>query len=335
VSEQHDDQQLAALRRRIAPELLAGLDTLPSFEWTDDVLAQIRSIDLRQMPMPELSAQQRTVQREERYIPGPAGAPDVRVLIYRPAHSASQLQPAFLHIHGGGYIMGAPEINDAMSRGIAHEQGCVVVSVDYRLAPETRYPGSLEDCYAALRWVHGRAGELRVDPARIAIGGESAGGGHAAALGILARDRGEISVCFQLLDSPMLDDRTGSGSEPHPYNGKFVWTTASNRFGWQALLGAEPGGPDVPAGAVPARTLDLSRLPATCITIGALDLFLDETLEYTRRLSRAGVPAELHVVPGAYHGYQVAGPDTPQVRQLMRLRGEALARAFNSRPVAL
>jgi triacylglycerol lipase len=335
VSEQHDDQQLAAFRRRIAPELLAGLDALPSFEWTDDVLAQLRSIDLRQMSMPELSAQQSTVRREERHIPGPAGAPDVRVLIYRPPDRASQPQPVFLHIHGGGYITGAPEINDAMSRGIAHEQGCVVVSVDYRLAPETRYPGSLEDCYAALQWVHGRAGELHVDPARIAIGGESAGGGHAAALGILARDRGEIPVCLQLLDSPMLDDRTGSGSEPHPYNGKFVWTTAANRFGWQALLGVEPGGPDVPAGAVPARTLDLSRLPATCITIGALDLFLDETLEYTRRLSRAGVPTELHVIPGAYHGYQIVGQDTPQVQQLMRLRGEALARAFTSRPVAL
>ena len=317
-------------RRMVAPELLSGLDTLPSFEWTNEVLAQVRSIDFRQMPAPELSARQATVYREERFIPAPAGAPSVRVLIYRPPGSAQAPQPAFLHIHGGGYFTGAPELNEIYNRSFSSDQGCVVVSVDYRLAPETRYPGSLEDCYAALEWLYRHADELSVDRTRIAIGGESSGGGHAAALTILARDRGEVPVCFQLLDSPMLDDRTGSVSEPHPYNGKFVWTPESNRFGWRALLGVEPGGPDVPIGAVPARTLDLSGLPATCITIGALDLFLEETMEYTRRLIRAGVAAELHVIPGAYHGFPMAGTNAPQVQEWMRLRSDALGRAFSA-----
>ncbi len=315
-------------RRRVAPELRAGLDSLPDFEWNDDALAQVRSFDVRSMPMPALSPGQTSVLREERFIPGPPGAPDVRILIYTPPGSSTS-RPVFFHAHGGGYIIGAPEINEGHSRSIASEHDCVVVSVDYRLAPETRYPGSLEDCYAALAWTHRNAGDLGIDATRIAVGGESAGGGHAAALVVLARDRGKVPICLQLLDSPMLDDRTGSGSDPHPYNGRFVWKPESNRFGWRSLLGIEPGSATVPVGAVPARTVDLRGLPATCITVGALDLFLEESLEYTRRLNRAGVPTELHVIPGAYHGYQMAGEDAPQVRQLSRLRSEALARAFS------
>jgi acetyl esterase/lipase len=328
VSDQSEEQQVDPYRRMVAVELRAALETLPSFEWTDEILAQTRALDFRQMPMPALSAAQESVRCEERFIPGPPGAPDVRILIYWPSDSVLAPRPAYVHVHGGGYIMGAPEMNDAFSRSTAFEHRCVVVSVDYRLAPETRYPGSLEDCYAALLWVHRQAKELNIDSDRIAIGGESAGGGHAAALTILARDRGEVRVCFQLLDSPMLDDRTGTLFQPHPFAGKFVWTPESNRFGWQALLGIEPGGTEVPLGAVPARTPDLTGLPATCITIGALDLFLEETLAYTRRLNRAGVPTELHVIPGAYHGFPMAGADTPQVQQWQRLRSEALGRAF-------
>jgi acetyl esterase/lipase len=330
VSNQPDDPKVDRLREMVAPELRQGLDVFPSIEWDDSALAKLRSVDLRHMAAPPLSTQQASVQREQRVVPGPAGAPNVRVLIYRPPGSAVRVRPVFFHIHGGGYIVGVPEINDASSRSIAFEQNCLVVSVDYRLAPETRYPGSLEDCYAALQWTHAHADELGIDRSRIAIGGESAGGGHAAALAILVRDRGEIPVSFQLLESPMLDDRTGSGSEPHPYVGNFVWTPDSNRFGWQALLGLEPGGTNVPVGAVPARIADLSGLPATCITIGALDLFLEETLEYVRRLNRAGVSTELHVIPGAYHGFQMAGMGAPQVQQMLQLRRDALARAFAS-----
>jgi triacylglycerol lipase len=184
--------------------------------------------------------------------------------------------------------------------------------------------------------MHDNAAELGIDPARIAIAGESAGGGHAAALALHARDKvrqngSGPAICFQLLDAPMLDDRTGSSADPHPYTGHFVWTPERNRFGWHSLLGVEPGGPDVPAAAVPARATDLSGLPPTFISVGALDLFLEEDMEFIRRLTRAGVPAELHVIPGAYHGFGMA-QGAPQVMQLAELRNRALARALRVMP---
>jgi acetyl esterase/lipase len=322
-------------RRLVAPELLPLLDFLPSFEFNEQVLQAIRAGIGEDPKRPPLSPEQQAVACEQRFIPGPPGAPDVRLLVYTPPGplkkiGASTMRPAYLHMHGGGYILGNPEINDASNRSFAAELDCVVVSVDYRLAPETRFPGALEDCYASLMWLHSNAGQLGVDLSRIAIGGESAGGGHAAALAILARNRGAGQICLQLLDSPMLDDRTGSASDPHPYCGEFVWTANSNRFGWRSLLGVEPGGPAVPAEAVPARVADLTGLPPAFITVGALDLFVEEDLEYARRLIRSGVPAELHVIPGAFHGFGVAGGQAPQVQACIRLRRDALARALAS-----
>jgi acetyl esterase/lipase len=317
-------------RGLVAPELLAGLDALPHFLLSEEVLLLLRSGGggREMMSPPPLSAEQQAVRCEQCFVPGTAGAPDVRVLLYTPQRKKPSLRPAYLHVHGGGYVLGMPEMNDGSNRTLVAELDCVVVSVDYRLAPETRFPGSLQDCYAALAWLHAQAEQLGVDRRRIAIGGESAGGGHAAALALLARQRGEFPICLQLLDSPMLDDRTGSVSDPHPYCGEFVWPAANNRFGWHALLGVEPGGPDVPVAAVPARASDLSALPPTFIVVGALDLFLEENLEYARRLIHAGVPTELHVIPGAFHGFGVAGGGAPQVQACLQLRRDALARAF-------
>jgi triacylglycerol lipase len=315
-------------RRLVAPELLPGLDVFPGLALDAELLAFMRSgeADSPMQPRPLTPAQQ-AVACEERLVPGPAGAPDVRVLIYRPG-AAAGLRPAHLHIHGGGYVMGEPEFNDSENRTRVLELGCVVVAPAYRLAPETPFPGALQDCYAALKWLHAEADELGVDRARISIGGQSAGGGHAAALALYARDRGEVPIRFQLLDSPMIDDRTGASSEPHAYCGEFGWTPANNRFGWRALLGCEPGGPDTPAGASAARVQDLSGLPPTFIGVGALDLFLEENVEYARRLIRAGVPVELHVIPGAFHGFAVTGLDAPQIELLRGLELAALARAF-------
>ncbi len=186
---------------------------------------------------------------------------------------------------------------------------CVVVSVDYRLAPETHFPGSLEDNYAALRWLYTNADALGVDRKRIATGGESAGGGHAAALAIAARDRKEIPIAFQLLIYPMLDDRTGSTRPVPPNIGNFIWTAESNVFGWTSLLGVPAGSPNIPAGSAPARVANLAGLPPACIIVGAIDLFVDEDIEYARRLIAAGVPAELHVIPGAYHGFDLLAPN--------------------------
>ncbi|HTZ71442.1 MAG TPA: alpha/beta hydrolase [Acetobacteraceae bacterium] len=320
-------------RRLVAPDLLPLLDMFPSFELTADVLALVRSgAGMKGMLQPPpLSPAQQAVACLERFVPGQAGGPDVRLLLYVPPGKAAAPRPAFLHLHGGGFVLGMPEINDGANRALAAELGCVVASVDYRLAPETRFPGAVEDGYAALAWLHAEAEALGIDRARIAIGGESAGGGHAASLAIWARDRGEYPICLQLLDSPMLDDRTGSIGESHPYCGEFVWTPANNRFGWSALLGVAAGGAGVPQGAVPARADDLSGLPPAFIAVGALDLFLEESIEYARRLIRAGVPAELHVFPGAFHGFSVAGGDAPQALNLWRLKNDALARAFCQR----
>jgi acetyl esterase/lipase len=241
----------------------------------------------------------------ERRVPGPEGAPDVRVLVYLPRNVAAPLS-ALLWIHGGGYVLGKAEQADLQAKSIASEIGCAVVSVDYRLAPEVPHPGPVEDCYAALKWLHASAGELGVDTTRLAIGGDSAGGGLTAALALLTRDRGEVPLVFQLLIYPMLDDRSVTTTDPHPYTGEYIWTAESNRFGWTALLGQEPGGPDVSPYAAAARAEKLEGLPATFIGVGTLDLFLEEDLEYARRLIRAGVPTELHVYPGAFHGFPMA-----------------------------
>jgi acetyl esterase/lipase len=317
-------------RHLVAPELLEGIDTFPNMDFSLGLdLIRGGMVDREMPPMPPgLDA----VNCEEVFIPGLNGAPDVRLLVYTPPGDAAAPRPAVCHIHGGGYVIGDADMSDISNRAMALQIGCVIVSVDYRLAPETRWPGALEDCYAGLCWMADNAGDLGIDTARIAVAGESAGGGHAAALAIHARNKAKENpnapaICFQLLEYPMLDDRTGATSEPHPYVGEFVWTPDKNVFGWEALLGVEPGGPDVRDEMVPARTKDLSGLPPCFISVGALDLFLEENLEYIRRLTRVGVPAELYVLPGAYHGYGVAGM-SPQLEKNMMLRNQALARAF-------
>jgi acetyl esterase/lipase len=272
-------------------------------------------------PIPEDLA----VDVSENFIPGPQGAPDVRVLLFQPRNK-STLSPGYLHIHGGGMILGSPDGEQYDNAVLCAELGCTVVSVDYRLAPETQHPGLVEDCYAALKWLHVNAGDLRVDPERIAVGGGSAGAGLAAALTIMARDRKELKIIFQRLQSPMLDDRTCI-TETSPYNGEYMWTKESNYFGWKSLLGHEPGVEGVSPYASPAREEDLSGLPAAYISVGAIDLFAEESIDYARRLLRAGIPTELHVFPGGHHGFgsiQEARISKAEARDSL----EALRRAF-------
>lgn len=315
----------AGSRHLVAPELVPGLEYFPELDFSLGM--DVFRSGLSAQALPPLPTELSVVTCTERFVPGSEGAPDVRVLHYVPPGEAESPLPAVLHIHGGGYILGFPEINDASNRAMALTANCVVVSVDYRLAPETTWPGALEDCYAALGWLVKNADELGVDPARIAVAGESAGAGHAAALALYTRDRAGPAIRFALLDSPMLDDRTGSTSDPHPYCGEFVWTPETNRFGWSAMLGVEAGSDEVPEAAVPARAASLAGFPATFISVGSLDLFAEENLEFARRLMRAGVPVELHLIPGAYHGFSLA-QGTPQVTQVEALRQTALARAF-------
>ena len=309
----------------IDPELLVGLDIFPTFDLNDGTLPSLRSMMGGYVPPVESYARDDVV-IERRIVSGPQGAPDVAVLVYRPSVSQGPI-PALLHIHGGGYVLGLAAGSGPGNVRTAAEVGCVVVSVDYRLAPETVAPGAVEDCYAVLGWLHAEADSLGIDRSRIAVGGESAGGGLAAALALLARDRGEYPLCFQMLIYPMIDDRTATSASGNPNTGEFVWTRSSNMYGWQSLLGEAPGGEDVSAYVAPARAQNLAGLPAAYISVGALDLFLEEDIEYARRLLHAGVPTELHVYPGAYHGFELAAE--ARVSQVAeRQRRAALARAF-------
>jgi acetyl esterase/lipase len=308
-------------------ELKPVLDFFPPLELSRDTLPELREM-LNQMRAAMPVATNFPVAVDHLTIPGPEDAPALRVLSYRPTQAKGPL-PAVLHIHGGGYVIGSADMMDAANRELAAELNCAVVSVDYRLAPETPHPGPLEDCYAALKWLHKNAAELQVDAARIGVKGESAGGGLAAALALLARDRGEVSLAFQHLIYPMIDDRTAASADLHRYVGEYVWTPAHSRFGWSCLLGAAPGGAGISPYAAAARAGNLEGLPKTFISVGALDLFLEEDLDYARRLTRAGVPVELHVYPGAFHGFDMA-PQTARVaKAAARDSHDALRRALH------
>lgn len=304
----------------VHPELLAALVDWPTLEFSDEVLPLARSrpaLDPIPAPMP---------QPVLRTIPGPAGAPDVTVVIVDPNPGTSG-RPVLVHTHGGGYIMENPGLYPIIQT-IAHVCQCVVVSVLYRLAPETQYPGALEDNYAALQWVYGHADELGIDRRRIAVGGESAGGGHAAALALRARDRGDIPILFQLLIYPMLDDRTGGTMRVPGCMGRHIWTEPSNQYAWTALLGVPASSAQVLAESVPARVEDLSGLPPTWIGTGALDLFAEESVAYASRLMAAGVPTELAVFPGGYHAFDLLVPDAPISKRFRAGWLGALQRAF-------
>ncbi|KTF70161.1 alpha/beta hydrolase [Sphingomonas sp. HT-1] len=240
-------------------------------------------------------------------LPGAGGRPASSIAVIG-ARPGTALRPAVLHIHGGGFVVGRAQDTYAASQRMADALDCVVVEAEYRLAPETSFPGPLEDCHAALVWLHANALRLGVDPRRIAVMGESAGGGLAAMLAIAARDRRSVPLCCQILIYPMLDDRTGSTRAVPPFIGTIGWNAPSNADGWSAFLGVPAGSAQVPAGAVPARTTSLAGLPPTFIGVGAIDLFVDEDIAYAQRLIAAGVPTNLRVVPGAYHGFDFIAP---------------------------
>lgn len=250
-------------------------------------------------------------------------ASGVRVRLYQPKATAAP-GPALLWIHGGGYVIGSAAQDDAVCRRFADALGATVASVEYRLAPQHPYPAGLEDCYAALTWL---AGLPAVDTTRVAIGGASAGGGLAAALALLARDRAEVALAAQLLVYPMLDDRSVSTELDDP--GHRLWTYESNRFGWSAYLG--DADPEV---AVPARRADLSGLPPAWIGVGTLDLFHGEDLAYADRLRAAGVPCEVEIVEGAFHGFDGVVPKSGVSQAFHRCQREWLKRIFTNSPPA-
>jgi acetyl esterase/lipase len=299
-----------SMHSRLDPELAA-----PLAAWYQAMQGGINLHDIpaaRRM-MEDLAAARMATARPiegvstaERQAPGPEGAPEVFVRLYQPTERPDTL-PALLWIHGGGYVLGSVAGDDLVARHLAKVDQCVVASVEYRLAPECPFPAPVEDCYAALKWLAAQGAALGVNPSRIAIGGASAGGGLAAGLALLARDRAEVAVAFQLLIYPMLDDRTiAPATETVPDT--LVWSRENNLMGWRAYLGRTPGRADVSPYAAAARATDLHGLPPAYIAVGDLDLFLDENMTYAQRLLAAGVPTELHVYPGAFHGFNGFAP---------------------------
>ena len=314
---------------RLDPELAAPLETF--LHLTGGGL-NLHDIPATRRTMDELAAAQMAkaapitgITTTDRQVPGPDG--EVFVRIYQPEDRPDTL-PALLWIHGGGYVLGSVERDDLLATHLAKVAQCVVVSVEYRLAPEHPFPAPVEDCYAALKWLATHTDELGVEPARIAIGGASAGGGLAAGLALLTRDRGEVELAFQLLIYPMIDDRNVAPAS-ETLSDTFVWTRENNRMGWHAYLGQEPGGADVSPYAAAARASDLTGLAPAYIPVGDLDLFLDENIEYAQRLLAAGVPTELHVYPGGYHGFNGFAPGADIAQRFNTERDEALKRILH------
>lgn len=297
----------------IDPEIGAALAQLPGFA---PVVEREQLAALREQRMAFLDAVELSdaVERTDHVVPGLDGGPDVTVRVHVPKGLTGPA-PCMYSIHGGGYIIGHRSMDDLRFDRWCPDLGVIGVSVEYRLAPETPYPGPLEDCYAGLRWVFHNAGELGVDRARVGIGGASAGGGLAAALALLARERGEFPLAFQMLAYPMIDDRqiTPSSRWEVP-----IWAPGSNTFGWRCYLGDLYGADDVPYLAAPARATDLAGLPPALVYVGTLDGFCDEDVDYAQRLYQAGVPTELHVYPGAPHGFDGFTPDAVLSRRCNR-----------------
>lgn len=282
--------------KHLLAEDLLPIVEFPSTPITDENLAKVREMSAAVVVMGD--PEKYNVTRKEIMIAGEGG--DIRCLLYTPNAGADK-KPGYLHIHGGGYVMGSPEGSDIQNIQVCARVGAVVLSVAYRLPPEHPIPAPLDDCYSALAWLHQNAESLSVDASRIGIGGESAGGGLAAALAIRARDAGEYGICHQHLTYPMLDNLTGSKSHPgDPLVGEFVWTRQRNQFGWSSYLGEA----SAIAPQVPARVEDYSKLPRTWMFTVSMDLFRDENLEYAQQLMLAGVDVELAVYPNACHGFQ-------------------------------
>ncbi len=304
----------------VAPELRHPALWLPLAVTGRRALTVIRRLDTRAGdPVESVVASHHSVPRLN------GGAP-LDVIVLEPVDRSSPTG-AVLWLHGGGFIIGKPEMDVTAASRVARDLGVLVALPRYRLAPEHPFPAGLDDGLAALQWLHSEAAALRIDVDRIALLGVSAGGGLAAALAQRARDIGGPTLAAHILVYPMLDDRTTTRAD-HEGRGSLVWTAASNTFGWECYLAAKPGVGDPPRWSVPARCTDLSGLPPTWIGVGDLDLFYREDLDYAARLRAAGVPVVFHEVPGMYHAADRLAPDSPQVSDLWNSAQTALVQAI-------
>jgi acetyl esterase/lipase len=304
---------------RVDPELRAILSALPDFSTLSDAtLAKFRALFMGE---PVATGRDQGVVVTQVSIPSRHGG-TVPALLYRPESASAKPRPALLNIHGGGYVLGAAERDDAAMRAVARNVDCVVLSPNYRLAPEAPHPAALHDCDAALHWLQSESMALGVDTQRLVVRGASAGGGLALGLALLARDAGGPGIALLQLVYPMVDDRTGE----HPSAGKFVWPAAANRYGWDSLLRGQNRASPSPY-AVPGRATNLADLPPVFLAVGGIDLFVLENLALAARLTDSGVAVEMHVYPGAYHGFPLVA-DSRVAKSLARDIDDSLRRAL-------
>lgn len=314
----------------VLPELRPALDNFPSVDLSAETLPTLRNALEDRAAQAFQTAEDFRVTIEQRHIPaGTDGERTLRLLTISPSQTPSSPRAALLHLHGGGHCAGRPEQNTSDLCRFAQDLNCLVISPDYRLTPENPFPAGIEDAYTALCWLHDNAEILNIRRDQIAVTGESAGGNLAAALCLLARDRTGPSILFQNLIYPMLDDRSiNTALNPSPVAGEFVWTRNSNTYAWEILLTpSRPGDEDISQYAAPARATDLSGLPPTIMTVGALDLFLEEDLLYAQRLIRSGIFVEVDIIPGAYHAFDVTG--APIAKQTLERRITSMKRFFS------
>lgn len=311
-------------RRLLDPELAEVVDLLPVVDFADYEAFRAASDSGGAARAALVDASGLLVDDHEVVHDGAS----VRVRLYRPT-AESTARPALLHLHGGGFVSGTPDSSHARMVELARELGAVVVSVDYRRAPEHPYPAPLDDCVVALRWLAASTEELGVDPARIAVHGVSAGGNLAAAVAL--RVRGEVALCFQLLSVPITDDRLDSPSMRR-YADTPIWTREVGAQSWRQYLGPVPPDP-VPIHAAPgrARPAQLHGLPPAYVAVMELDPLCDEGLAYAALLAEAGVPVEVHRFPGAFHAAFSSAPQAEVCRRYLAEESAVLARAWGAR----
>jgi acetyl esterase/lipase len=309
---------------RLAPEFAATVRSLPVRDLADLARARAIFLDLKaRLPAPPPDP---SVAHADHRAPGRDGQPDVPVRLFRPRDATGDL-PCVYWVQGGGYVLPSVDLDDQWCESIASSLGCVVIAVEWRRAPEHPFPAAVEDSYTGLKWAVDNAAGLELDVTRVVIAGESSGGGTAAGLALLVRDRAEFAVCHQLLIQPMLDD-TNSTPSSYAVTDPVVWNRASNEIAWRAYLGDAYGTNRVSPYAAPARMLDVSGVAPATILTSELDLFVDENLAYAQRLLDASVSTELHVYPGVPHGFYRLMPKESVSRQLLAARDASLRRAF-------
>jgi acetyl esterase/lipase len=318
----------ARFEARVLRELLPGLRNFAfsdlDLSRTQDVLAALR----RPKPVsPDTDKLMESVQTQDHLLPRADAQGELLVRTYRPVGCDEPL-PGVVHIHGGGMIRGSVADDQTLAIRLATACRVVAASVEYRLAPEHPFPAAVEDCYQALLWLQANAASVGVDPERIAVSGSSAGGGLAAAIALMARDRSGPRIRLVAMASPMLDDRTAVRDDPE-FSGIPGWSAELNAFAWRCLLSDRVGSDEVSFYAAPARAEDLSGLPPTFISLGGLEVFRNEVLDYASRLVRAGVPVELHLYPGAFHAWELVNPSAELSARSRHEREQALRRALH------